>query len=103
MKPKFTLAVLALVMLAACKKEISSSETNTFSTKVNNWLDRQKTEISKVNVNKLANIETLRKNLDFQLAKIEEKDQNYNFLIIPIKDQMITDKNLDKSSTLTLL
>jgi hypothetical protein len=50
-----------------------------------------------------ANVDLLEQNLDFTAARIEQLDDRIDFLIVPIKDELITKKKLDKNSTLTLL
>lgn len=102
----FTTAILASVMLVACQKEVTTSSPNGVSEKVNVWLDEQKSEsinASGGSTNKDANIDLLKLNLDFNSAKMAPRDQNNDYLIVPIKEELKTKKNLDRNSTLDLL
>ncbi|HYM95164.1 MAG TPA: hypothetical protein VET23_13565, partial [Chitinophagaceae bacterium] len=44
-----------------------------------------------------------KENIDFTGARIEQLDINHDFLVLPIKDEIINNKNLGSHSTLTLL
>lgn len=83
------------------------------SEKVNVWLDKQKlgsidakagittTKVNGTNTkvsgtNKNANIELLKQNLDFSTATTEHRDKNFDFLIVPIKEELKTKKILIK-------
>jgi hypothetical protein len=55
------------------------------------------------NANKNANIDLLKANLDFNLARLEIVSAKLDFLIIPIKEGLINDRNLGTNSTMELL
>ncbi|MEJ7828969.1 MAG: hypothetical protein WKF91_12250 [Segetibacter sp.] len=119
---KFITIVFFLVIsiiFFACQKETNHEQVNIsvikseLAPKVNKWLDQQKSTYSKVKSrtntltsstsNKDANIDLLKENLDFTGARTEQLDNTFDLLLVPIKDEVINKKNLDKNSTLTLL
>ena len=95
--------VIVTMLFNSCQKEASSTNENSnkeIIAKVNAWLDSQK---SPNQPNKAANIELLKENLAFGSARTEQLDNKHDFLVLPIKDDLINKKNFDKHSTLTLL
>ena len=95
-----------LILLISCRREADSeSETMANSkfeliSKVNSWLESQKEGLFSF---KAANIDLLKGNLDFAAAASESMDTRFNYITIPINDEIINKKNLDRNSTLTLL
>lgn len=126
LKPLLTLFFLLTftMIFTSCHKEYLVHEEKSLqadvSEKVNIWLDKQKLSginakdsvtNAKVNgtntkvsgTNKNANIELLKQNLDFSAAKTEQRDKDFDFLIVPVKEELKTKKNLNKNSTLNVL
>lgn len=106
--------ILIFFAVLGCKKsDINSSDSSfvsknnrTYCDKVLAYLETQKVTVINAKAsatNQNANIDLLEENLDFVAARTERLDNNLDFLIVPIKDEVINRKNLDKNSILTLL
>ena len=90
-----------MLVLFSCQKESIENESNDqLISKVNNWLDKQK---SPTEPNKAANIDLLKDNLNFTEQRFEDLNQNEKFLIIPVNEDYETKKNIDKKTVLVLL
>lgn len=96
-----TLAVGVLIFFSVSCRKTDLTLKNNDSDKVLAYLESQKVP-TKNSVNKNANIDLLKENLDFSETRTEPLDGRLNILIIPIKDAVIKRKNLDQNSTLTL-
>jgi hypothetical protein len=95
------------ILLISCRKEVHDTESETMAnskfeliSKVNSWLESQKKGLFSF---KAVNIDLLKGNLDFAAAATEIIDSRINYITIPINDEIIKERNLDRNSTLTLL
>lgn len=59
--------------------------------------------MAKKKSNKIGNIELLQENLNFTAAMIEHRDASRCYLVIPIRDKVVSEKKLDANSSLFLL
>jgi len=66
------------------------------------FLEGQKAADGRLHFNANANIDLLKANLDLDAARTEQLDNQRDLLLIPIKNEVINKKGLDKNSTLTL-
>jgi hypothetical protein len=124
-------SAIVTILFVSCHKEYVSegsiSDPGNISTKVITWLNSQEgqptdenssnstnvqsywthtgpeSQVKKMNTAQISNIELLKKNLDFTKAHMEWRDKDLNYLIIPIKDDVLLQKGLDKKSSLNLL
>jgi hypothetical protein len=118
------LLLLTTVLFTACHKELQTQNEGVLqediSGKVLTWLDsKKKGSVSPValgetvklnavrkgysNVNRNANIELLKANLDFSSSTKHSQDNNFDLLVVPIKEELKTKKKLDNTSSLHLL
>jgi hypothetical protein len=109
--------LLLLLVALGCKKPDVNSDDNRTINKVQSsvsnrtlfYLESQKIKASGSKNTRTqsdaynANIDLLKENLDFEKADSELLDNRFNFLTIPIKDEVITQKNLKMNSSLVLL
>lgn len=90
-----SVVVSATVFLTSCQKETSkNSSDKEIVTKINSWLDAQK---SVIQPQKGTNIELLKENLDFSRLRFEQFAKGDQFLIIPVKEKFSRIKNIDKN------
>lgn len=99
LSPGVLILVTMALFLSACQKEVSQNtiynSNKEIITKVNEWLDSKKPADK---LTQAANVELLRENLDFLKLRIEKSDANEQIVIIPIKEVLKKEKNLDKNS-----
>src|SRR6186713_1288680 len=102
-----SIACVMFILLISCRKEVHDTESETMAnskfeliSKVNSWLESQKKGLFSF---KAVNIDLLKGNLDFAAAATEIIDSRINYITIPINDEIIKERNLDRNSTLTLL
>src|SRR5215831_2200178 len=101
--------LLLLIIASGCKKSDSYSppdSSSSLTSKITSYLETQK--IASVDgksgfINKNANIDLLKGNLDVASASTEQLDSKTNLLIVPIKDEIINKKGLDRNGTLALV
>lgn len=100
----YTIKLCTLFLIfVSCKKvrEGQLFDTNVLTQKATLWIDKK---ISKYeNTRDKNNVGLLQKNLDFKNAKVEERDENFDLLVIPVFDEFLTKKALDVNSTLNLI
>src|SRR5688572_21495619 len=97
--PSIVLACIwsTVLLFYACEKkdlrEIGPllSETKKTTSKVVTWLDEQKL----TSKNSATNIDLLKQNLDFENLRFEELYENKKLLIIPIREGLAIQKNID--------
>src|SRR5688572_5548206 len=100
--PSIVLAIVwsTVLLFYACEKkdlrEIGAqlSEAKKTSGRVITWLDEQKLITSK---NSATNIDLLKQNLDFENLRFEELNENKKLLIIPIREGLAIQKNIDRT------
>lgn len=95
--------VIVTMLFNSCQKDASSTNENSnkeIIAKVNAWLDSQK---SPNQPNKAANIELLKNNLDFSSSRFENLSHDEQLLVIPIKEALKKEKNINKNSILNLV
>lgn len=119
--PHLFIFFVTVLFLSSCKKDISSDYSSPeLSMKVNSWLDKQKqkdmtqetliaqsssveTKTSDSDSKKNENIDMLKANLEYDARVQSEISRNYNYIIIPIKDEIKIKKKVEKSATLSLV
>jgi hypothetical protein len=96
LSPGMFFLLIIFLVFNSCKKDASKKHVDKETVaKVNSWLNNQK-PISQPN--KSANVDLLGNNLDFSNLRSEELNNGEQFLIIPLKKNFQTIKNIDKNS-----
>lgn len=94
------------LLMLGCNKKNADATSSSYDQKILAYLESQKivSKSPSAAVNKAnRNIELLKNNLDFSLTRTESLDDETELLVVPVKEGLITEKNLDKNSALTLL
>lgn len=100
------MAVLLLsataILLPYCKKgdRHSISIDNKIPEQVNNWLEKQK---SPTQPKKAANVDLLRKHLDYSRLRYEQLSDDQQFLIIPLNEGYKVSRKIKNNPDLSLL
>lgn len=90
-----------MIVFFSCQKNpIKDKSNDLLISKVNSWLDKQKSERQ---ANKATNIDLLKENIDYSALKFEGHNENEQFIVIPINENYKIKKNIDKNTVLMLL
>lgn len=106
LKPFVGCVIYILLAVVGCRKSDTNESINSFKGEISSYLESQKfasTNPSAATVDANRNIDLLKNNLDFSLATTERLDEETNLVVIPVKNRLVAEKNLDKVSILTLL
>ena len=114
--------VSIILLFTSCHKNIDtigSWANNELANKVSTWLDKQKrgtqnsnqntvqnyTEKaqSSTNTGKNANIDLLKNSLDYESALQSDISHKYNYIVVPIHDDIKAKKHVDASASLALV
>jgi hypothetical protein len=102
--------ILFLTTIASCRRDEYYKQSPTDPgtgilsgesvQKINTWLESHKSANSP---NKSENLMLMESNLDFPSASIESRNENDDLITIPVKDELLTRKGLDKNYLVNLL
>ena len=87
-----------MLLLFSCQKEFEKSHDSTHDeliSKVNGWLDSRKPAQKQTQAE---NVELLKNNLEFSNLRIEQSAEGEKIIVIPVKENFKTIKNIDKVS-----
>jgi hypothetical protein len=96
-----SILLVVMLFLISCQKELADgSSANANVAKVNSWVETQKAAVLP---GKVANIELLKANLNFSGLKIEKSNDNEQLLIVPVKDNFKTLRNISEKTNVKLV
>ena len=86
-----------VLLLISCQKEVlqKANDNDGMISKVNNWLDSKKPSGK---AKQSENVELLKNHLETSALKIENSSEGEKIVIIPVKEEFKTLKNIDKES-----